>query len=145
MAPVSIGVNIDIHRFGLGLMEHVDVAAIGGQTGPAAAHSLLREGPTPWSWRLRSGRRGRGPAILTLFPPARYSPPPGLPSGGDPGRYPHRDEVAARLLRYAEHLDADIRTRQKVTSMRSRGEGIAVGLAHGRRHGARAVVTVTRR
>ncbi|MFE1440124.1 flavin-containing monooxygenase [Streptomyces sp. NPDC058739] len=146
MAPVSIDVNIDVHRFGAGFMEHVDVAVIGGQTGLAAAHSLLREGFTPVVLEASERAAGSWPRYcdsLTLFSPARYSSLPGLPFGGDPGRYPHRDMVAADLLRCADRLDAGIHTRQGGTSVRSRGEGFAVDLADGRQLGARAVVTST--
>jgi putative flavoprotein involved in K+ transport len=47
---------------------------------------------------------------LTLFSPARYSSLPGLDFPGDPGHYPHRDEVVAYLRRYAAVFGADIRT-----------------------------------
>lgn len=94
-------------------MEHVDVAAIGGgQSGLAAAHSLLREGLTPVVPEA-SGQGGGVVAAVLRQPhpvsPARYSSLPGLPFGGDLD--PHRDEAVAYLLRYAERLDVDIRTR----------------------------------
>ncbi|GAA4571815.1 hypothetical protein GCM10023176_33330 [Micromonospora coerulea] len=68
------------------------------------------------------GRRaGRLPAYydsLTLFSPARYSALPGMAfGGGDPDRYPARDEVVAYLHRYAGSVDADIRTGVRVTAV----------------------------
>ncbi|MFC7976633.1 flavin-containing monooxygenase [Streptomyces cinereoruber] len=128
-------------------MEHVDVAVIGGgQSGLAAAHSLLREGLRPVILEASGQAAGSWPHYydsLTLFSPARYSPLPGLAFGGDLDRYPHRDEVVAYLLRYAEHLDADIRTGHRVTSVRQAKEGFELDLAGGQKLGAGAVVTAT--
>ncbi|MEU7039412.1 NAD(P)/FAD-dependent oxidoreductase [Streptomyces sp. NPDC046237] len=128
-------------------MEHVDVAVIGGgQSGLAAAHSLLRQGLRPVILEASEQAAGSWPRYydsLTLFSPARYSSLPGLPFGGDPGRYPHRDEVVAYLLRYAEHLDADVRTRSRVSAVRAAGEGFALELQDGQQLGARAVVTAS--
>ncbi|MGA5215222.1 flavin-containing monooxygenase [Streptomyces cinereoruber] len=128
-------------------MEHIDVAVIGGgQSGPAAAHTLAREGLRPVV--LESGKQAAGSwpryyDSLTLFSPARYSALPGLPFGGDPDRYPHRDEVVAYLLRYAERLDADIRTGRRVTSVRLAGEGFELDLDGGQTLGVDAVVTAS--
>ncbi|GGT53855.1 monooxygenase [Streptomyces kurssanovii] len=128
-------------------MEHVDVVVIGGgQSGLAAAHSLLSEGLRPVVLEASEQAAGSWPRYyesLTLFSPARYSSLPGLPFGGDPDRYPHRDEVVAYLLRYAERLDADIRTRQRVAAVRAVGESFELDLADGQQLGARAVVTAT--
>ncbi|WP_343950930.1 NAD(P)/FAD-dependent oxidoreductase, partial [Nonomuraea longicatena] len=54
---------------------------------------------------------------LTAFSPARFSAMPGLDFDGDPDRYPHRDEVADYLRRYAATLDAEIRTGTRVQSV----------------------------
>ncbi|MFE5514154.1 FAD-dependent oxidoreductase [Streptomyces sp. NPDC056529] len=128
-------------------MKHADVAVIGGgQSGLAAAHSLLREGLKPVVLEASDQTAGSWPRYydsLTLFSPARYSSLPAMPFGGDPDRYPRRDEVTAYLLRYAEHLDADIRTHSRVTAVHADAEGFALDLEDGSRLGARAVVTAT--
>ncbi|MEU3747322.1 MULTISPECIES: flavin-containing monooxygenase [Streptomyces] len=128
-------------------MEHIDVAVIGGgQSGLAAAHSLLAQGLRPVVLEASERTAGSWPRYydsLTLFSPARYSSLPGLTFGGDPDRYPHRDEVVAYLGRYAERLDADIRTGRRVTSVRAVGEGFELDLAGGRTLDARAVVAAT--
>ncbi|WP_137988492.1 flavin-containing monooxygenase [Streptomyces vilmorinianum] len=128
-------------------MEYIDVAVIGGgQSGLATAHSLLRVGLRPVILEASEQAAGSWPRYydsLTLFSPARYSALPGLPFGGDPDRYPHRDEVVAYLVRYAERLDADIRTRSRVTAARAAGDGFALDLEGGQRLGARAVVTAS--
>ncbi|MCF1646464.1 flavin-containing monooxygenase [Streptomyces indiaensis] len=80
---------------------------------------------------------------LTLFSPARYSSLPGMPFPGDPDRYPYRDEVAAYLTSYAARLDADIRTRCRVTGVRRGGAGFEVELADGGALAARAVVAAS--
>ncbi|MFW6692892.1 flavin-containing monooxygenase [Streptomyces sp. MAR4 CNX-425] len=128
-------------------MEHVDAVVVGaGQSGLAAAHALRAEGLRPVVLEAADQPAGSWPRYydsLTLFSPARYSSLPGLAFGGDPDRYPHRDEVVAYLLRYADRLDADIRTRQRVREVRADGAGFAVDLASGARLGARAVVAAS--
>ncbi|MGW0561680.1 hypothetical protein ACWDZ4_13960 [Streptomyces sp. NPDC003016] len=80
---------------------------------------------------------------LTLFSPAAHSPLPRLPFGGNPDRYPHRDEVVACLLRYAEQWDADTRTGQRASSAHTDGgaprSSLLTGESSGRerRHGHR--------
>ncbi|MEU0170232.1 NAD(P)-binding domain-containing protein [Streptomyces iakyrus] len=128
-------------------MEHVDVAVIGGgQSGLAAAHSLQTQGLEPVVLEASGQPAGAWPRYydsLTLFSPARYSSLPGMPFGGDPDRYPHRDEVAAYLLRYADRLDADIRTRTRVREVCAADGGFTLGLEGGRRLSARAVVAAS--
>jgi putative flavoprotein involved in K+ transport len=72
---------------------------------------VLEAGPEP------AGSWARYYDSLTLFSPARYSGMPGLGFPGEPDHYPHRDEVAAYLRRYAAALGADIRTRTEVTAV----------------------------
>jgi putative flavoprotein involved in K+ transport len=100
-------------------MEHVDIAIIGaGQAGLAAAHAARRAGLTPVVLEAGDEPGGSWPRYydsLVLFSPARYSELPGRPFGGDPERYPTRDELVDYLRAYARELDAEIRTRQHVT------------------------------
>lgn len=80
---------------------------------------------------------------LTLFSPARYSSLPGMPFGGDPDRYPHRDEVVDYLTAYAARLDAGIRTGARVAEVSAEGEGFGITLQDGSRLAARAVVAAS--
>ncbi|MEE1928794.1 NAD(P)/FAD-dependent oxidoreductase [Streptomyces sp. TRM 70351] len=129
-------------------MEHVDVAVIGGgQSGLATAHTLLRRGPRPVVLEGSGRAAGSWPRFydsLTLFSPARYSSLPGMPfPGSDRDRYPHRDEVVAYLTAYADRLDADIRTGQRVTSVRRAGSEFELALDGGGHLAARAVVAAS--
>ncbi|MFD7973727.1 flavin-containing monooxygenase [Streptomyces clavifer] len=129
-------------------MEHIDVAVIGGgQSGLATAHTLLRHGLRPVVLEASGGTVGSWPRYydrLTLFSPARYSSLPGMPfPGADRDRYPHRDEVVAYLTAYAARLDADIRTGQRVTSVRRDGSAFEVVLDDGGQLTARAVVAAS--
>ncbi|MET7312930.1 FAD-dependent oxidoreductase [Streptomyces sp. NPDC005571] len=128
-------------------MESLDVAVIGGgQSGLAAAYALRKQGLKPVVLEASGQPAGSWPHYydsLTLFSPARYSSLPGLSFGGDPERYPHRDEVVAYLLRYADQLDVDIRTGHRVSEVQTDGEGFALALEDGSRLTARAVVAAT--
>lgn len=128
-------------------MADFDVVIIGGgQSGLAAAHALRQRGLRPVVLEASGQAAGSWPRYydsLTLFSPARYSSLPGLPFGGDPDRYPHRDEVVAYLLRYADQLDVEIRTGRRVRSVHRDGGGFTLLLDGGRRLGARAVVAAT--
>nr|WSY57878.1 NAD(P)-binding protein [Streptomyces sp. NBC_00886] len=74
------------------------------------------------SWPRPTGRPDHGRAAATAsrssLPPG-YSALPGMPFRGDLDRCPHRDEVVAHLLRYADRLDADIRTGMRVAEVRA--------------------------
>lgn len=128
-------------------MGHVDVAVIGaGQSGLAAAHCLLGVGLEPVVLEASERAAGSWPRYydsLTLFSPAGYSSLPGMPIGGDPDRYPYRDEVAAYLLRYADRLDADIRIRARVREVRTEGGTFTLTLEDGGQLSARAVVAAS--
>ncbi|MFC8257163.1 flavin-containing monooxygenase [Streptomyces sp. NPDC057291] len=128
-------------------MEHLDVAVIGGgQSDLAAAYALRKQGLKPVMLEASGRTAGSWPHYynsLTLFSPARYSSLLGLPFGGDPERYPHREEVIAYLLRYASQLDADIRTGRRVSEVRADGDGFALALDDGSHLRARAVVAAT--
>nr|WP_329453876.1 NAD(P)/FAD-dependent oxidoreductase [Streptomyces sp. NBC_01497] len=129
-------------------MEHTDVAVVGGgQSGLATAHALLRRGLRPVVLEASDRPVGSWPRYydsLTLFSPAHYSSPPGMPfPGRDPDRYAHRDEVVAYLSAYAERLDAQIRTGCRVSAVRRTGDGFTVELEGTRPLSARAVVAAS--
>ncbi|KFG74732.1 flavin-containing monooxygenase [Streptomyces mutabilis] len=128
-------------------MEHVDVAVIGGgQSGLATAHALRRQGREPVVLEASAQASGSWPRYydsLTLFSPVGHSSLPGLPFGGDPDRYPHRDEVVAYLLRYADRLDADIRTGARVREAATADGGFTLTLEDGRRLSTRGVVAAS--
>ncbi|NGY61223.1 NAD(P)/FAD-dependent oxidoreductase [Lentzea sp. NEAU-D13] len=102
-------------------MNRYDAIVIGGgQSGLAAAHALIARDLRPLVLEAGHEPVGSWPHYydsLTLFSPARYSALPGLPFPGDPERYPHRDEVVDYLRTYASHLEADIRTSQRVVEV----------------------------
>ncbi|MFF2955912.1 flavin-containing monooxygenase [Kitasatospora sp. NPDC057965] len=128
-------------------METFDVAVIGGgQSGLAAAHALRARGVTPVVLEASGRAAGSWPHYydsLALFSPARHSSLPGMPFGGDPDRYPHRDEVVDYLQRYAARLDADIRTGTRVMEVRPGAGGYEVVLEGGGRLAAKAVVAAS--
>ncbi|GAB2896525.1 hypothetical protein GCM10027074_74990 [Streptomyces deserti] len=128
-------------------MEYVDVAVIGGgQSGLAAAHVLRQRGLVPVVLEAAGRAAGSWPGFydsLTLFSPARYSAMPDLPFGGDGDRYPHRDEVVDYLTRYANRLDAEIRTHTRVESVESDGGGYTLRTTDGRSLGAVGIVAAT--
>ncbi|GCB52278.1 NAD(P)/FAD-dependent oxidoreductase [Streptomyces sp. NL15-2K] len=128
-------------------MDRIDVAVIGGgQSGLVAAHALRGQGLQPVVLEASERSAGSWPRYydsLTLFSPAGYSSLPGMPFGGDPERYPHRDEVVAYLLRYAERLDADIRTGIRVREVRAADGDFTLTLEGGGGLSARAVVAAS--
>lgn len=98
----------------------------GGQSGLAAARAALTVGLRPVVLQAGSEPVGSWPDYydsLILFSPARYSALPGMPFGGDPDRYPRRDEVTAYLRQYAQTLHVDIRTRTRVVAVHPRRDG----------------------
>ncbi len=125
-----------------------DVIVIGaGQSGLAAARALQARGIDPVVLEAGPEPAGSWPHYydsLTLFSPAGYSGMPGLEFPGDPGHYPHRDEVTAYLRRYAAALGADIRTSTPVTAVRADGQaGFVVHTATGQTWHAAGVVAAT--
>ncbi|MFC4061698.1 flavin-containing monooxygenase, partial [Planomonospora corallina] len=107
---------------------------------------LLRTGLRPLVLEAGAHAAGSWPAYydsLALFSPARYSALPGMGFDGDPDRYPHRDEVAAYLRRYASRLDAEIRTGTRVTTVRAEGGAFTVELADGTVLPAPAVIAAS--
>ncbi|MFI6263213.1 flavin-containing monooxygenase [Micromonospora sp. NPDC051006] len=99
----------------------------GGQSGLAAARAAATVGLRPVVLEAGAEPVGSWPDYydsLTLFSPARYSALPGVPfDGGDPERYPSREEVVSYLRRYAGSLDVDIRTGTRVTEVQPRPDG----------------------
>ncbi|MFF7295506.1 NAD(P)-binding domain-containing protein [Streptomyces sp. NPDC008265] len=128
-------------------MEHVEAVVIGaGQAGLATAHALMEAGLRPVVLEASERAAGSWPHYydsLTLFSPARFSTLPGMPFGGDPDRYPHRDEVVAYLDRYAARLQADLRTGRRVIAVRADGDGFTVELEGGRKLRTGAVVAAS--
>ncbi|MGC7103047.1 flavin-containing monooxygenase [Amycolatopsis lurida] len=98
-----------------------DVVIIGGgQSGLSAARALNHHGIRPIL--LEAGAEPTGSWAdyydsLTVFSPAQYSGMPGQGFPGEPDSYPHRDEVVAYLRRYADTVDADLRTGVTVTAV----------------------------
>ncbi|AXK34426.1 NAD(P)/FAD-dependent oxidoreductase [Streptomyces armeniacus] len=131
----------------MGQHDVFDVAVIGGgQSGLAAARALLAEGLRPVVLEASDRPAGSWPRYydsLTLFSPARYSAMPGLPFPGDGDRYPHRNEVTAYLTRYADLLDAEIRTHTRVETVEADGPGFTLRTSDGRRVAAAGVVAAT--
>ncbi|MET9835694.1 FAD-dependent oxidoreductase [Streptomyces lavendulocolor] len=128
-------------------MEHVDAVVIGGgQSGLAAAGALREQGLSPVVLDASNGPGGSWPHYydsLTLFSPARFSALPGLALGGDPDRYPHRDEVVDYLARYAQRLDVEIRTRTRVEAVESASDGFVIRTAGGRSLTTAGIVAAT--
>ena len=125
-----------------------DVVVIGaGQSGLAAARALLAHGIQPVVLEAGPEAAGSWPRYydsLALFSPARYSAMPGLGFPGDPGHYPHRDEVVSYLRRYAASLGSDIRTRSAVTAVEADDRaGFVVRTATGQTLHAAGVIAAT--
>jgi putative flavoprotein involved in K+ transport len=80
---------------------------------------------------------------LRLFSPAEFSSIPGMPFGGDPDRYPARDEVADYLERYAATLPVEIRTNTRVVSVLEDDRGFVVVTADGRQLDAAGIVAAS--
>ena len=127
-------------------MNRHDAIVIGaGQSGLAAAHALITRGLRPLVLEAGDEPAGSWPHYydsLTLFSPARYSALPGLPFPGDPGRYPHRDEVVDYLRTYAARLDTDILTGRRVAEVSSRN-GFHVTTAEGTTFDTPIVIAAT--
>ena len=100
-------------------MTDLELVVIGGgQSGLAAAYAARRAGLS--FFVLEAGEEAAGSWAsyydsLTLFSPARYSELPGRRFGGDPDRYPTRDEIVDYLRAYAAAFDGRVLTGQRVS------------------------------
>lgn len=127
--------------------EILDTVVIGGgQAGLAAGYHLRRAG---LRFRIleRADEVGGSWAqyydSLTLFSPARYAALPGLPFGGDPDRYPLRDEVVTYLRSYAARFQLPVCTGVDVVDVTRVGGTFTVMAADGRRFQARTLIAAT--
>ncbi|MTG90256.1 SidA/IucD/PvdA family monooxygenase [Cellulosimicrobium sp. BIT-GX5] len=117
-----------------------------GQSGLAAARAVRARGLEPLV--LEAGDRpvGSWPSYyesLRLFSPARYSGFPGFGFGGDPDRYPARDEVVAHLQRYADHLGVEVRTGTRAVAVEPAEAGFVVRTDDGVELDASGVIAAT--
>ena len=118
----------------------------GGQSGLATAHALVRRGARPVLLEAgpeATGSWGRYYDSLRLFTPAKLDALPGRPFPGDPTHYPTRDEVTDYLRRYADGIDAEIRTGTRVVSVDRQADGYVVRTERGAEFEAPAVVAAT--
>jgi putative flavoprotein involved in K+ transport len=130
------------------MTAETEVIVIGaGQSGLAAVRTLQARGIRPVVLEASPEPVGSWPRYydsLRLFSPAGYSSMPGLDFPGDPGHYPHRDEVVTYLRRYAATLDADIRTNTPVTAVQADDQArFLVHTATGQTWHAAGVVAAT--
>ncbi|WP_229737811.1 flavin-containing monooxygenase [Isoptericola cucumis] len=117
-----------------------------GQSGLAAARAVQVRGLEPLVLEAEDRPVGSWPSYydsLRLFSRAKYSGFPGFVFGGDPDRYPHRDEVVDHLARYADHLGVEIRTRTRVDTVSATGAGYAIRTETGDELEADGVIAAT--
>ncbi|MCK2242934.1 MULTISPECIES: NAD(P)/FAD-dependent oxidoreductase [unclassified Crossiella] len=118
----------------------------GGQSGLAAACALRTHGFQPVLLEAGPEPGGSWPMYydsLVLFSPAHLNALPGLPFPGEPDHYPTRDQVIDYLRRYAQHLDCEIHTGRRATSVLCDREGFVVTTQTGETWHAPVVVSAT--
>jgi putative flavoprotein involved in K+ transport len=128
------------------LPESTDVAVIGaGQAGLSAAYHLKKAGARfvviDAATRLGAAWVNRWDS-LTLFTSARHSGLPGRPFGGDPARYPGKDEVADYFAEYAAHFRLPVILGERVLELRGESGGFRLTTTGGTCR-ARKVVIAT--
>jgi putative flavoprotein involved in K+ transport len=127
--------------------RNLDVLVIGGGQAGLAIGYHLKDGGYRFqivernphigdSWRHRHDS-------LVLFTPRAYSALPGLPLQGDPDGYPHKDEIADYLERYAGYFDLPVLTETGVRSLTRIDGGFRARTDAGEIIDARAVVLAT--
>ncbi|NGP05900.1 NAD(P)/FAD-dependent oxidoreductase [Rhodococcus sp. 14C212] len=128
-------------------MTDYDALVIGGgQSGLAAARALSRQGLDTAILEAGDEPVGSWPRYydsLVLFSPGRYSSLPGMAFPGGEDRYPRRDEVIDYLRRYADTVDADILTHQRVDTVEYDGTGFTAHTAGGDTFTAPRLVAAT--
>ncbi|MFI1886861.1 flavin-containing monooxygenase [Streptomyces jumonjinensis] len=118
----------------------------GGQGGLGAAYALRNQGFRPVILEAGAEPVGSWPRYydsLIVFTPLRFFALPGMPPAGDPRHFPSRDEVVAYLRRYAAHLDCEIRTGQRVSSVVADRDGYTVATEDGSLFHGSVVVAAT--
>lgn len=115
--------------------QHIQTLIIGaGQAGLTTGYQLKRRG-LPFlvvdanervgdNWRQQWD-------TLRLYTPAKYDGLPGLPFPAEPWHFPHKDEVADYLERYAVKFDLPVRTSTRVLRLEPAGDGFRAGLDDG--------------
>lgn len=101
--------------------EHIETVIIGaGQAGLSTGYHLKRRG-RPFVVLEANARVGdrwrRHWDSLRLYSPAKYDGLPGTPFPAEPWTFPHRDEVATYLERYALEHDLPVRCNTRVLSL----------------------------
>ncbi len=126
------------------ISEQIDVLVIGaGQAGLAVGRWLSEAGV---SFTLIDGKNRIGDSwrsrydLLVLFSSRAYSALPGLLLTGDPAGYPHKDEIADYLERYAQVMRLPMLLNEQVTSLTRTDRGFVAHTASARRFGATCVI-----
>lgn len=106
--------------------QHIETLVIGaGQAGLATGYHLQRlDRPfliVDANERIGDNWRQQWDS-LRLYTPAKYDGLPGMPFPQAPWSYPHKDEVADYLERYALHWDLPVRTSTRVDALTARPE-----------------------